>query len=103
MSRIQSFRDSPLAAAWPAGGRVRPYPAAARGRNVVRLWLPLTPLFALLSPFALIAAPLLDLRPAGRRVRPIRSLWALGGVLLSLSGTLIDVETPRARVSIRIF
>ena len=102
MSRIQPFRDTPLAPAWRPRGRVRAH-RVSRGRTVVRIWLPLTPLFALLSPFALIAAPLLDLHPAGRRARPIRTLWALGTVLLSLSGTLVDIDTPRARVSIRIF
>jgi hypothetical protein len=102
MSHIQPFREQPVAPTWRRSGRLRPL-RASRGRTVVRLWLPLTPLFALLSPFALIAAPLLDLHPAGRRARPIRNLWALGTVLLSLSGTLIDIDTPRARVSIRIF
>ena len=101
MSRIQPFRDAPLAPAWRPTGRVRPLHASRR-RTVVRIWLPLTPLFALLSPFALIVAPLLDLHPAGRRARPISTLWALGALLLSLSGTLIDVDSPRARVSIRI-
>jgi hypothetical protein len=31
-----------------------------------------------------------------------RAAWALGAVLLSLSGTAVSVDTPRARIRIRI-
>ncbi len=79
----------------------RPY-RVARGPVVIRLWLPLTPLVTLLSPLAMLAAPLLDLHPAGRRLRPIRAAWALGGLLLSLSGTRIEVDSPRASIRIHI-
>jgi hypothetical protein len=97
-------------------------PAAPRGvggaqkRTVVRLWLPLTPLWILLAPFALLLAPLLFLLPpllpnrpgakamrAALAVRPFRTAFALGSVLLALSGTVVDVDTPNARVHIHIF
>ena len=81
----------------PSGGAL-----PVRGRTVIRLWLPLTPLFALLAPLALAAAPLADLHPSGRRLKPIRSVWALGAILFSLSGTSIEVDRRDVHVSIRI-
>jgi hypothetical protein len=85
-------------------------------RTVVRLWLPLTPLWIILAPFALLLAPVLWLlppllpnRPGARAVRtavvvrPFRTAFALGAVLLAMSGTVVDVDTPDAVVRIRIF
>ena len=73
------------------------------GRRVsVRLWLPLTPLFALLAPFVFVAAPLVALHPDGRRAHPWRTAWALGALLLSLSGTEVSVDSAAAQVRIRI-
>jgi len=72
-------------------------------RVVVRLWLPLTPLLWLLSPLPLIFAPLIWFAPA--RVRPANPYLAalvLGRLLLCLSGTVADVDTPDALVRIRI-
>ncbi len=100
-----------------AAGTVAYRPRSAGGRHLaIRLWLPLTPLFLLLAPLALAGAavgmvfntPLparrRGLRIAGVRVaNPWRAAWALGGVLLSLSGTLIEVETPAALIRLRIF
>jgi hypothetical protein len=68
----------------------------------IGLWLPVTPLVLLLTPLALIAAPLLMLHPAARRVVSPRAAWALGGILLSLSGTAVAIDTDRARIRIRI-
>jgi hypothetical protein len=70
---------------------------------VVRLWLPLTLLFLLLAPFALLLAPLLYFAPRPYNVRPFATVAALGVVLLSLSGTVVDLDTPDALVRIRIF
>jgi len=72
-------------------------------RAVIRLWAPLTPLFLLLSPFALIASPLLGAFRPTRRVSPFRAAIALGGVLLALRGTQIQIESRKALISIRIF
>ena len=82
-------------------------PSAVRPEKPVRLWLwlPLTPLFWLLSPFALLIAPFLwawlprDQRPR----RPYASAIAFGRLLLSLSGLVIQIRAPGARLSIRIF
>jgi len=89
---------------------------AGQKRTVVRLWLPLTPLWIILAPFALLLAPLLWLvppllpnRPGARAIRaslavkPFRTAFGLGAVLLALSGTVVDVDTPDALVRIRIF
>lgn len=73
------------------------------GPTSIRLWLPLTPLWLVLSPFALLLAPLVTLAPEMRGVRPYRAVWAIGGVLLSMSGTHVIVEAPGATVRIRIF
>lgn len=132
-SAVRDVRDSPMHAAPPSppvqadgadprvtvlrpGRPVRGNHAAGGKRTVVRLWLPLTPLWILLAPFALLLAPLLLLAPqlmpdrAGARavraslaVRPYRTAFALGAVLIALSGTVVDVDTPDALVRIRIF
>jgi hypothetical protein len=72
-------------------------------RTVVRLWLPLTPLWLILSPFAILAAPLLLFAPRTRGIRPFRAVFAIGGTLLALSGTVVDVDTPDAHVRVRIY
>jgi hypothetical protein len=74
-----------------------------RKRFRLRLWLPLTPLWILLAPFALIAAPFLTLLPAMRTIAPYRAALAVGSVLLSLSGTTVEVNTDNAVLRIRIF
>ncbi len=80
-------------------------PARARGhrRVVIRLWLPLTPLLWLLSPLPLACAPLAWLAPARMRpANPYLAILVLGRLLLSLSGTVVDVDTADALVRIRI-
>jgi len=74
----------------------------ARGRVVIPLWLPLTPLWIVLAPFALVAAPALILAPATRRLSPFRAVWGVGRLLLALSGTRIDIDTPAAVIRIQI-
>lgn len=85
-------------------GELLPPAGARRARRVaIRLWLPLTPLLWLLSPLPLVLAPAAWLAPA--RVRPANpylAAIALGRLLLSLSGTVVDVDTPDALVRIRI-
>lgn len=83
----------------------RPAPAlqpVAR-RTVLRLWLPLSALWVVLSPFALLLAPLLLLAPQLRGVRPYHAVWAIGRMLLSLSGTEVDVHAPDARIHVTIY
>jgi hypothetical protein len=80
-------------------------PAAAAPHKPVRLrlWLPLTPLFLLLAPFALLVAPFVWLTLPRRTANPYGFALAVGGVLLSLGGTIVDIDAPGARLFIRIF
>ncbi len=82
-------------------------PAPVHSKRMVRLWLwlPLTPLFWLLSPFALLLAPLLwvGLPRPYRPARPYAAAIALGGILVSLGGTVVHIATPGVRLFIRVF
>jgi hypothetical protein len=69
----------------------------------IRLWLPLTPLWILLAPFAVLLSPLLAVTPAARGVSPLRAAFAIGAVLLAMSGTVVEVDAPGATIRIRIF
>jgi hypothetical protein len=84
-------------------GSVPPAPQHPQRRTVVRLWLPTTAIFLLLSPFALLLAPLIYLAPPPYGGRPLATVLGVGRLLLSLGGTVVDVETPGALVRIRIF
>ncbi|HUZ13386.1 MAG TPA: hypothetical protein VMU93_11095 [Caulobacteraceae bacterium] len=79
---------------------------AARRAVRVRLWLPLTPLFAVLAPLALLGAllatPLLTLVPAARGASPLRAAWRIGALLLLLSGIFVEVDSPKAVVRIHV-
>jgi|GraSoiStandDraft_46_1057282.scaffolds.fasta_scaffold978946_1 hypothetical protein len=82
--------------------RVNPVRPAHGGQTRVRLWLPLTPLFWILAPFAILLAPLILLAPPLWRMNPYETAYAVGRLLLALGGTDIDVDTPEARVRIKI-
>jgi len=69
---------------------------------VVRLWLPLTVLFLLLAPFALLLCPLLYFVPKRWRLSPLATVLAVGAFLLALGGTDIDVRTHDAIVRLKI-
>ena len=56
----------------------------------------------LLSPLALSQRSILELFVHRRGLRPARAVLALGAVLLSLSGTLIEVDSARVHIRIRI-
>jgi len=74
-----------------------------RRRVTVRLWLPATALFWLLAPFPLFLAPLAYLAPARfRPANPYAAVLGVGRLLISLGGTVVDVDTPDALVRIRI-
>jgi hypothetical protein len=68
----------------------------------IRLWIPLTPLLAMLAPFVLLASPLVRLGRHTRHVPAFRAAWGLGSVLMALSGTSVNVETREAVIRIYI-
>jgi hypothetical protein len=73
-------------------------------RTVVRLWLPVTAIFWILSPAPLLLAPLGWFAPPRYRpANPYVAVFAIGRLLTSLGGTLVDVDTPDALVRIRLF
>ncbi len=74
-----------------------------RRRVVVRLWLPLTLVFLILSPFAILLSPLIWLAPRPYGDRPFATVMGLGALLLSLGGTVVEVDTPEALIRIRVF
>jgi hypothetical protein len=84
----------PAAPAWPQ-------PPARR--VVVRLWLPMTVIFLLLAPFAILLSPLIWFAPPPYGSRPFATVMGVGRLLLSLGGTVVDVDTPDALVRIKIF
>ena len=79
--------------------------AASTPARPLRIWLwaPLTPLFWLLSPFALLLAPFVWIAFPRRTRNPFAGAFALGRVLVSLSGVVIDIRAPDAHIFIRIF
>ena len=81
-------------------------PASARTPRRTRLWLPLplTVIWVLLAPFAMILSLLTWWLPA--RYGPLRGPMgaiAVGSLLFSLSGTIIEVRDHRTDIFILIF
>jgi hypothetical protein len=105
-ARASRTRQTVRSPAWPAPqpSGAPPAEAAPRPRRVVvRLWIPSTPIFLLLAPFALLLIPLLYLAPPLRRFNCAAAVFILGDALLALSGTVVDIDTPNALVRIRLF
>lgn len=76
--------------------------AHVRRQRRLSLWLPLTPLALLLATPAMALAPLIRIDRRWRGAPASRIAWAIGTLLLSLSGTSIEIETPRLRLRLRI-
>lgn len=87
----------------PMDGEPPPQAHISPRRPVVRLWLPMTLIFLVLSPFAILLSPLLYLVPRAYCERPLAAVIGVGALLLSLGGTVVEVDTPDALVRIRIF
>jgi len=73
-----------------------------RAPTVIRLWLPLTAVFLLLAPFALLLTPFLYFVPRPWRLSPLATVLAVGAFLLSLGGTDVDVRSHDAVVRLKI-
>ena len=80
----------------------RPVARPVRPPTVIRLWLPLTALFLLLAPFALLLSPFLYFVPRPWRLSPLATVLAVGAFLLALGGTDVDVRTHDAIVRLKI-
>jgi hypothetical protein len=81
---------------------VRP-PEESRLPRPIRLWLPLTPFFVLLAPFALLIMGIAVFLPRPLGVNPAHLMLGVGRMLLALNGTQVEVESPHASVLIKIF
>jgi hypothetical protein len=71
-------------------------------RFVLRLWLPMTLIFLLLAPFAILLIPFCYLAPPLRRMNCAAAVFTLGAALLAMGGTDVDIDTPDALVRIKI-
>lgn len=93
-------------AAFPRRRR-RPHRASAGtcdgGPVNVALWIPTTLIFALLAPFATLLTPLLYLAPRDVIPNPAHTVATLGVVLLSMGGTVVEVDAPDCRIRLRLF
>ena len=69
----------------------------------IALWIPTTLIFALLAPFALLLTPFLYLAPRDVIPSPARTIATLGAVLLSMGGTVVEVDAPDCRIRLRLF
>lgn len=87
----------------PQAAPVQPQPPVSARRVVVRLWLPTTLLFLLLAPFALLLAPFLAFAPRPYGERPFAVVLGVGALLLSLGGTVVEVDAREALIRIRLF
>ncbi|MCW5696311.1 MAG: hypothetical protein KIS96_06190 [Bauldia sp.] len=74
-----------------------------RTRRVhLRLWLPLFLIWILLLPIFLLVLPFAIVGFIVMGVKPVPALGAIFRVMGSLSGTSIEVDRPKALVSLRI-
>jgi len=76
---------------------------AERGPVNVVLWIPSTLIFTLLSPFAILLTPFLYLAPRDVIEDPAHTVAALGRVLLSMGGTVVEVDAPDTHIHLRLF
>lgn len=83
--------------------RWRVIPARPFEPREIRLWFPLTLVLILLSPLLLLAMGIVVFLPKPLGVNPAYLVITVGRVLSAISGTEVDVESPRAKVHIKLF
>lgn len=83
--------------------RWRVIPARPFEPREIRLWFPLTLVLILLSPLLLLAMGIVVFLPKPLGVNPAYLVITAGRVLSAISGTEVDVESPRAKVHIKLF
>ena len=67
-----------------------------------QLWAPLFLAWLLLAPLVVLLAPFAVLVWAAMGVNPARATGTLAAALCGLSGLLVEVESPRAKVLVLI-
>jgi hypothetical protein len=72
-----------------------------RGRRI-RLWIPVVPVFLVLSPLVPLVLVGLAVACVANQINPVRAFTAGGRLLWSLSGTRIEIEQGRSAVLINI-
>jgi hypothetical protein len=84
---------------------VDPVPVTWGKPKRVKLWLPLplSVLWVLLAPFAMVLSLFAWAAPPRYRVNGPRAAIAIGATLFALSGTLIEVRCDEADIFILIF
>lgn len=73
-----------------------------RRQRRINIWVPLTPILLLLSPLFVLTLPVVNGVVIARRMDP-RAVGAVIRTVLALGGTEIDIDSPRARLRLRIF
>lgn len=66
------------------------------------LWLPLLLIWLVLAPFALILLPFVIVLLAIKHIDPAKGIAAIVSFLCALGGTVIEVESAKSRVLVRI-
>ena len=68
-----------------------------------RLWAPLFLVWLVLAPLAVVLSPIGAAVCAARGLNPVKAAGAMAGVIGSLAGVVIEVDSPKAGVLVRIF
>lgn len=74
----------------------------ARSRRRISLWLPLFLVWILLLPLVLIVLPIAVVAMIVAGMKPLRTLGGMLRLLCGVTGTAIEVDSPKAFVSIGI-
>ena len=69
----------------------------------LRLWVPVFLIWILLLPFVLVLLPVFFVVCVAVDVNPLQALGAVLGVLGSLNGTHVEVDSPDAAVFIHVY
>ena len=72
------------------------------GQTRIGFWAPLFLLWLLLAPILIVLSPLLLVICLAMGLNPVRATGALSAALCSLTGVLVQVESPGTTVLVRI-
>jgi hypothetical protein len=74
---------------------------SGRGRGI-RLWIPLLPVFIVLSPLLLVATLILVVACVSCRVNPGRALRAGWDLMTALHGFKVEIQQGRTEVRVNV-